>query len=375
MASIIFGWYAGLVYVTPLAGGLLADRLTGRTAAVTAGALLMALGHFLMAFEASFLLALLCLLTGVGCFKGNIAAQVGDLYAEGDHRRADAFQIYYIGIQIAGIFSPLVCGTLGETLGWHWGFGAAGVGMLAGLATYLAGRRTFPKEKIRAGGAARPPLTARDKKAVALLVLLVPVIALTQLGNAQMFNTYLVWAEKNLQTHLFGWAMPVTWLLSVDTITSTVLMSGVVLFWRWYAARWSEPDEMAKMTVGAVIAAGGPLLLAGAAAAVAAGGTPASLWWAIGFHLLNNIGGANILAVALALYSRAAPKGLEGMMIAVSYLFFFSSFLAVGWLGSLYAQMTPAGFWLLHAALVLAGGVLLFVARRFAGNILAPAYA
>jgi POT family proton-dependent oligopeptide transporter len=135
MASIIFGWYAGLVYVTPLAGGLLADRLLGRTATVISGALLMALGHFLMAFEASFLVALLCLLTGVGCFKGNIAAQVGDLYAEGDHRRADAFQIYYIGIQISGIFSPLVCGTLGETVGWHWGFGAAGVGMLAGLAT------------------------------------------------------------------------------------------------------------------------------------------------------------------------------------------------------------------------------------------------
>jgi POT family proton-dependent oligopeptide transporter len=106
----------------------------------------------------------------------------------------------------------------------------------------------------------------------------------------------------------------------------------------------------------------------------AASGQPASLWWAIGFHLLNNIGGANILAVALALYSRAAPKGLEGMMIAVSYLFFFSSFLAVGWIGSLYAQMTPVVFWLLHAGLVLAGGVLLFIVRRFAGNILAPAY-
>ena len=125
LASIIFGFYAGLVYVTPLAGGLLADRLIGRTNTVIVGALLMALGHFLMAFEASFLLALLCLLIGVGCFKGNIAVQVGDLYATGDPRRADAFQIYYIGIQVAVIISPLVCGTLGESVGWPWGFGHA----------------------------------------------------------------------------------------------------------------------------------------------------------------------------------------------------------------------------------------------------------
>ncbi|HEY4125218.1 MAG TPA: hypothetical protein VGM36_11425, partial [Rhizomicrobium sp.] len=108
LASAIFGLYAGLVYVTPLGGGWLADRVLGRTHTVTIGASLMALGHFLMAFETSFLLALLCLLIGVGCFKGNIAAQVGDLYAPDDHRRADGFMVYFLGIQIAVIVSPLV---------------------------------------------------------------------------------------------------------------------------------------------------------------------------------------------------------------------------------------------------------------------------
>ncbi|HXZ67011.1 MAG TPA: MFS transporter, partial [Alphaproteobacteria bacterium] len=103
LASIIFGLYAGIVYLTPLAGGLLADRVIGRTKAVTIGASLMAVGHFLMAFDQSFLLALLCLLIGVGCFKGNIASQVGDLYAQDDPRRADAFQIYTLGIQLAVI--------------------------------------------------------------------------------------------------------------------------------------------------------------------------------------------------------------------------------------------------------------------------------
>ena len=146
LASAIFGLYAGLVYLTPIGGGLLADRVLGRTRTVTIGALLMALGHFLMAFDASFLAALLCLLIGVGCFKGNIATQVGELYGPGDTRRADAFQLYLFLIQLAVIVAPIVCGTLGELYDWHWGFAAAGVGMVVGGAIYLKGRPHFPPE-------------------------------------------------------------------------------------------------------------------------------------------------------------------------------------------------------------------------------------
>ena len=149
LASNIFGLYAGLVYLTPLAGGFIADRWLGRTASITIGALTMAVGHFLMAFDFSFLLALLCLLLGVGFFKGNIATQVGELYGPDDLRRADAFQIFLLAVNIAVIISPLVCGTLGQKVAWHWGFGAAGVGMVIGLLIYLSGRRWLPKEKGR----------------------------------------------------------------------------------------------------------------------------------------------------------------------------------------------------------------------------------
>src|SRR5260221_2837676 len=163
LASAIFGLYTGVVYVTPLGGGYLADRFIGRTHAVTIGASLMALGHFLMAFEVSFLLALTCLLLGVGCFKGNLASQVGDLYGPSDPRRADAFQIYLFVIQIAVIFSPLVCGTLGEVYGWHYGFGAAGVGMLIGLSIYLSGRPSLPKEAPRTRALReKPPRLTRE---------------------------------------------------------------------------------------------------------------------------------------------------------------------------------------------------------------------
>ena len=143
LASTIFGLYTGLVYLTPIAGGFIADRFLGRTRTITIGAILMSAGHFLMAFDVTFLLALTCLLTGVGCFKGNLASQVGGLYPAGDNRRADAFQIYYLFINGGVIVSPLIAGTLGEKVGWHYGFGAAGVGMLIGLTIYLAGRHIY----------------------------------------------------------------------------------------------------------------------------------------------------------------------------------------------------------------------------------------
>src|SRR5258708_28054207 len=173
LASAILGLYTGLVYLTPIGGGLIADRVLGRTRTITIGALLMAAGHFLMAFDVSFLIALLCLLTGVGCFKGNLASQVGALYAPGDLRRADAFQIYFLFISGAVIVAPLIAGTLGEVYGWHYGFGAAGVGMLIGLTIYLSGRKWLPPDSPivqKSERAAKTPLTHREKMGIVALI-------------------------------------------------------------------------------------------------------------------------------------------------------------------------------------------------------------
>src|SRR5216110_3244345 len=141
LASAIFGTYTASVYLTPIFGGFLADRLLGRRRTVLLGALIMAAGHFLMAFEPAFLFALLCLVIGVGMFKGNIASQVGSLYQPEDLRRADASQIFYLGINAGVILSPLIVGTLGEKVGWHYGFAAAGFGMLLAIAIYLFGQK------------------------------------------------------------------------------------------------------------------------------------------------------------------------------------------------------------------------------------------
>src|SRR5437773_2469404 len=130
LASQLFGFYTGLAYFTPILGGLLADRVLGQRRTVIVGGVLMAIGHFMMAFEALFLLALLMLILGIGTFKPNISTQVGALYATGDARRGRAYAIFYVGINIGAFLAPLVCGTLATVWGWHYGFGAAGIGML-----------------------------------------------------------------------------------------------------------------------------------------------------------------------------------------------------------------------------------------------------
>lgn len=372
LASATYGFYGSFVYVTPVLGGLLADRLTGRTAAVTLGALLMVLGHFLMAFDASFVLALLCLLIGVGCFKGNIAAQVGELYPPSDLRRADAFQIFYLGVQTAGMVAPMVCSTLGEGYAWHLGFGAAGIGMLIGLLVYLKGRPSFPKEQPRSHSK-RPPLSARDARALFVLALLVPVIALAMLGNMQIFGAYLLWAEKSFHLVFFGKTMPVGWMVSLDGMISFLTIAGSVMFWRWYGKHRKAPDEVTKMTIGIAIAAGAPLVLALASLKVASTGQPVSLGWAVAFHVINDIGFGNILPVSVALYSRCAPKGWESVMVAVSYLQLALATYLAGNLGGLLGTMPDSRFWLIHVGVMIAAAVTLLVMRKVSGRILAPA--
>src|SRR3989441_5051582 len=260
LASTIFGLYTGLVYLTPIAGGLIADRWLGRTFTITIGASLMAVGHFLMAFDFSFLLALTCLFSGVGCFKGNLASQVGALYATGDNRRADAFQIYYLFINGGVIISPLIAGTLGEVYGWHWGFGAAGVGMLIGLTIYLSGRKWLPPDSPvveKHEKAKLTPLTHREKMRIAALIALLPVLTIAVIGNQEIFNAYLVWAQDQANLVFFDHKMPTTWLITLDSIVSLTFLAGAVVFWRLWAKKFPEPAEITKMGLGSLAAVTG----------------------------------------------------------------------------------------------------------------------
>lgn len=367
-ASAIFGLYTGLVYLAPIAGGVIADRLLGRSRTIIIGALIMAAGHFLMAFEASFLIALLCLAVGTGCFKGNIASQVGGLYADDDMRRAGAYQLFYIGISAGVIMAPLVCGTLGEVYGWHYGFGAAGVGMLVGLGIYLAGRRYYPGEPNRGERAAKQPLNPRERSAVLVLIALLPVLALAIAGNQQIFNAYLLWGQESYDFQLLGFRLPTSWLITLDAGASVGFLALTVAFWRLWAKRRREPDEITKMILGS-----GFTVLAFASLALAASSAPEgriSLLWAVAFHCLNSIAFANIAPVALSLYGRVAPARLSGTMIGVLYIHLFIANNLVGWLGGMLERMDAATFWLMHAGIATGSMALLLLFRWAFGSFL-----
>ncbi len=377
LASAIFGTYAACVYLTPILGGLLADRLLGKRRTVLLGAVTMALGHFLMAFEASFLFALLCMILGAGMFKGNIASQVGALYKPDDLRRADAFQIFYLGINAGVIASPLIVGTLGEKVGWHWGFGAAGVGMLIGLAIYVAGQKYLPAEHFELRGKTRTTepraaFSRQDWLALVAVLLLIPVMAIAVVPNSEIFNAYLIWGDERFDLDFFGTRLPTSFLVTLDAVVSVTFLALVALFWRWFGKRRAEPDELTKMVIGSVFSLGGQLCLFMAAASAGADGK-IGLAWPVMFHVLNSIGFAHLLPVSLALFARLAPKALNATVIGLYYLAFFAGNALVGKIGGLYETMATTQFWLLHAGFAVAAGAVfalfkLLLGRRLMGT-------
>lgn len=374
LASAIFGDYTAFIYLTPIIGGVVADRLLGRRATLILGGLVMALGHFLMAFESTFLLALITLVVGVGLFKGNIATQVGELYGPNDLRRAMAYQIFYIAIQVSVIAAPLVSGTLGEKVGWHWGFGTAGVVMVVGLLIYLTGQRFLPpgeRPAKRERSAPRQQLEDGDWGRIAALIALIPIIAVGLLQNQEIFNAYLVWADKHFQLTFFGETLPTSWMITVDAFFSFTMLVAVTAFWKWYGARRQEPDELGKMIIGSVFTIAGGLCLVIAAATQGDG--KIGLFWPVLFHILNSIGFGHVLPVSLALFSRLAPKAITATVIGIYYLAFFAANKITGVIGGWYSSMDTVQFWLLHVA---ASGVSLvaFVIYKLvlAPRLLAP---
>jgi POT family proton-dependent oligopeptide transporter len=417
LSSAIFGDYTSLVYLMPILGGIIADKLTGRKVAMIAGGLIMALGHFLMAFEGAFLFALLSLIVGVGLFKGNIATQVGDLYRENDLRRAMAFQIFYIFINVSVIIAPLIAGTLGQRVGWHYGFGCAGVVMVLGLAIYLSGQRWLP-EDVEAGRADRNKLIARivaaaigiaalvlfwllisgflfssilvgsisavfliaalyfaltrnldrgDRRCTLLLVILIPILAVSLLTNQEIFNAYLVWGDEHFNLNVLGYTFPSSWLVSIDSFVSFWMLVAVAAFWKWYGVHRREPDELGKMIIGSAFTVAGGLCLFMAAATQPQGGK-ISMFWPLLFELFNSIGFAHVLPVSLALFSKLAPKSIGATVIGLYYLAFFIANKVVGYVGGLYSSLPTTTFWLLHVASAAFGLVAFLVFKMALGH-------
>lgn len=372
LAAQVFGLYVAFVYFTPIIGGWIGDRLTGRRVAVAGGALMMTAGHFALAFDATFLVALLLLILGAGLLRGNLGAQVKALYADGDPRAVDAFQLYYIAINLGSFIAPLATGALAALYGWHVGFAVAGVGMLIGLVVYLAGQRYLPPDAARVAAVRRVRSTPAERRRIAGLALVFPCQTGFWIAQSQVWNVYNLWVRDHVDLRVGGFAVPVPWLQALDGLAPILAMPLILALWRHQAARGREPGAVAKLAIGCAIFAAGTLWLA-AAPLVAGGDGRVALGWAIVFHLLSNVGWLYFAPTSTALYAMQSPPALRGTLIGASSLAVFVASIVSGRIGGLYETLSPTAFWSLHAAIVGASGVALLLLaptlhRRFIGE-------
>ncbi len=365
-ASHIYGFYTGLVYLTPLFGGIIADRLLGQHRTIVLGAALMAIGHFMMAFEPLFLFALTMLILGNGAFKPNMSAQVGGLYAPGDRRRDRAYSIFYVGINLGAFLAPLVCGTLGEELGWHYGFTAAGVGMTIALAVYLCAMPSLPPDelhKAKAAGIERRPLDRDEWRSVlALLVLFVPTTFFWATYE-QQGNTIALWADdytdRSIDLIVWRGEIPTTWFQAFNPFMIFAFTPFIVALWAWQARRGSEPSTVVKMSLGCFGVAIANLIMVGAAWQ-SAGAPDASWLWLLGYFVVITIGELYLSPIGLSLVSKVSPTRIVSMMMGVWLATSFTGNFIAGWLGSFWSSMDKMMFFLMIAGIAtLAGAAIL----------------
>jgi POT family proton-dependent oligopeptide transporter len=371
LASQIFGLYSGFVYFTPLLGGMIADRWIGQRNGVVIGALCMSGGHIAMTFDQSFLMALLLLVIGSGFLKGNISAQVGALYPpEDEARRTRGFVIFSTAINIGAVVGPLLCGLLAQVYGWHYGFGIAAIFMLLGLATYLYGYRYLPArvERRKFEGTR---LTAADRGIVFALVAVMIITIFQSTAFYQVFNVNPIWIQQHVALNVGGFGIPVPWFQSINSVFSVLGVPLVLWIWRYQAARRREPDDLAKIGIGAWIAAASNLILV--AAILVSGGAPVHPICPFLYSAGLGISFLYYWPTLLALVSRAAPAKVNATMMGLAFMSLFISNNLIGWIGGFYEKMTPAQFWAMHAAIAAGGGLLVVLFGRGLSRVLHPA--
>jgi POT family proton-dependent oligopeptide transporter len=361
LSSQIYGLYTGLVYLTPILGGYLADRVLGQRRMVIIGASLMAVGHFMMAFQPLFLLALAVLILGNGAFKPNISTQVGSLYAPGDPRRDRAFSIFYVGINLGAFLAPLICGTLGEQLGWDYGFAAAGVGMTIGLAIYLLASPRLPPDNLsrRLAAADRPPLGRDDWRALGAIILLTLPVTFFWATYEQQGNTIVLWAadhtDRAVSLPFWRGEIPITWFQALNPFMIFAFTPLILALWRRQAARGVEPSTVLKMAYGCFGNAAAYLILF--VGALTAGGHKASWLWLIAYFGVLTTGELYLSPTSLSMVTKVAPGRALSMMMGVWLATSFTGGFLAGYLGSLWSSMTKSSFFLMCATIAALAGL------------------
>lgn len=370
-ASFIYGVYAACVYFTPLVGGVVADRWLGKRNSVLIGGSIMALGHFMMAFEPMFYIALGTIALGNGLFLPSLPSQVGALYADDDPRRRSAYNFYYMGVNLGGFLAPLGCGTVGEIYGWHWGFTVAGIGMVTGLLTYIGGSRYLPREPSLRERRAREkaPTTSSSKggqtvlQRFALLAGIAGIAIVFRTAYEQVGNTLPLFIEHTNRA-IGSFVIPMTWFQSLNPLVVIAFTPFLVAHWLRLARAGREPSSIMKMSMGAGVVAFSYAMLAGVAAWSDHTGTPATWLWLVAFFIVMTVGELYILAVGFGLFGRLAPTGFTATSIALWFSAGVIGNLTAGATGALWSSLSAPVFFLLIGAIAGTSGLLLLFFDR-----------
>ncbi len=420
-AGAIYGFYTAMVYLCALPGGWIADRITGQRRAVLWGAIFISAGEFcLMSPSVTiFYVGLVLLMIGTGLLKANVSTMVGQLYAPGDVRRDSGFSIFYMGINLGALISPLACGWVGERISWRLGFGLAGVGMIAGLIQYVIGGKNlgsaglYPatpenidqdrrqKRNIALGGAAvvtvlvilgvmaaagKVVFTAESisnalgvvlvivsaaifswllfgpgwsqterKRSGAILVLFLASV-LFWAAFEQAGSSLNLFAERSTNRNLLGFEFPASWFQFVQPLF--VIALAPVFAWLWIALRKREPSSPTKFSLGLLLVGLGFALLV-PAAILSARGVMVSPWWLTGSYFLQTLGELCLSPVGLSAMTKLAPVRIAGLMMGLFFVSISIGDYLAGIAASVYESMPlPELFGTVAGSTIVAGLIL-----------------
>jgi proton-dependent oligopeptide transporter, POT family len=356
-ASVIYGSYTAFVYFTPIVGGIIIDRYLGRTRAVIIGGLVMAVGHFLMTFESLFFVALATIALGNGLFLPGLPSQIADLYKKDDPRRKVAYNVYYVGINLGGFLAPLVCGTVGELYGWHWGFALAGVGMVVGLVIYISARRWLPARTQGPSATSEQVTPPAIPAPVAILAIIWTTVIVFRAAYAQIGNTIALWADSGVDRAVGQSVIPMTWFQSLNPLLVLALTPALLGYWARKEKRGQGTSSLRKMAAGAGIVAFSYVVLAVVTGSQASDGATVSWGWLFAFLFIITAGELCVLPIGLGLFGRLAPQKFSATFIAAWFLAAFGGNLCAGLLGSQWTALGPTNFFSLLAVIAVVSGI------------------
>jgi len=328
-AIYLYGWYTALVYIMSIAGGWVADKYWGQKRTVLIGGLLLCAGHGILAVEAlwAFYSGLGLIILGVGGLKPNISTMVGGLYPPGDDRRDKGFTIFYIGINVGAFLSALIVGYVGETIGWHYGFGLAGIGMLLGQAVFMAGQKYLTgvgeatKDMTKAEMEAKKrPLTTVEKDRMKVMVISFALIvvfwgAFEQAGG--LMNIYTA-QKTDLYLAFMDFTVPASWFQSVNAFFIITLGVPIAAFWYNWKQKGKESSSLFKMAIGVIIMGWGFLFMSAASLEFQAEGSSA-MYWLVLAYLFHTIGELCASPVALSYITKLAPLKYASLMMGAYF--------------------------------------------------------